>query len=113
MLCPVCLREVDQFVEEEADSVPILTCPHKDCGYNVPLSYRDDYATHPPLPFSLIGLTGHGKTVFKDGFLHQLDNLGSWPDFYFNWLEEIDVRNVRGAMLDMQAGRLPDATRGD
>ena len=110
MLCPVCLRHVATFTEEEVDGVPLLSCPHRDCSYGIPLTYRDDYATHPPLTFSLIGLTGHGKTIFKGSLLQEIEKITTWPGFYYNWLDEIVVRVARQSLHELGLGQLPDAT---
>src|SRR5438067_575565 len=110
MYCPVCLREVSQFTEEEVAGALLLSCPHRDCGYDIPLAYRNDFASHPPLAFSLIGLTGHGKTIFKDSFLHEIEHITSWPGFYYNWLDEIRVRDARRSLAELEAGHLQEAT---
>src|SRR5205823_4481309 len=78
----------------------------------VPLLYAQDYADFPPLPFAIIGLRGHGKTVFLTSLLHEFNDLGKrWPGFYSAPLDEESFKEVERRLAEMRAGRLPEATR--
>src|SRR5438105_423395 len=87
--CPYCHREVE-FVAAGLGGRS-LRCPRPQCLSNrlwdlpVPREYVADYATHPPLLFSLIGLPGHGKTVYLESLVASLCQFGVyWPGFSFS-----------------------------
>ena len=114
MRCPFCLNEVPSFLEEkDAHDRPVLVCPDAACREaGVPLLYVQDYAQFPAIPFSIMGLRGHGKTVFVTSLLHELSELGQrWPGFYSAPLDEESYREVEKRLAEMRAGRLPEATR--
>src|SRR5260370_16709543 len=113
MLCPFCLNEVASFVaEEDASGRPLLVCPEKACREpGVPLLYAQDYADYPPLPFSIVGLPGHGKTVFLTSLFHEFDELGRrWPAFYWAPLDEEGMPEVRQKLPPPPAGPPPETT---
>ena len=113
MRCPFCLNEVAAFVEEtDATGRPLLVCPEPACReQGVPVLYAQQYGQMPSLPFSIIGLRGHGKTVFLTSLFHEFDDLGRrWPGFYWAALDEEGMREVRQRLDDLRAGRLPEAT---
>jgi parallel beta-helix repeat protein len=113
MRCPFCLNEVANFVEEtDATGRPLLVCPEPACReQGVPMLYAQNYGQLPALPFSIVGLRGHGKTVFLTSLFHEFDDIGRrWPGFYWAALDEEGMREVRQRLSDLRAGRLPEAT---
>src|SRR5205085_7509052 len=77
----------------------------------VPMLYAENFDQMPALPFSIVGLRGHGKTVFLTSLFHEFDDLGRrWPGFYWAALDEEGMREVRHRLTDLRAGRLPEAT---
>src|SRR5436305_5343339 len=109
MRCPFCLNEVLNFIEEQdASGRPVLVCPEPACREaGVPLLYAQHYADMPALPFSIVGLRGHGKTVFLTSLFHEFDELGRrWPGFYWASLDEESMREVRHKLGELRAGRL-------
>jgi parallel beta-helix repeat protein len=91
----------------------VLICPEESCReVGVPHLYVDQYADYPATPFSIIGLRGHGKTVYLTSLLHELNSLGKrWPDFYSAPLDEESFEDIRRRLAEMRHGRLPEATR--
>src|SRR5262245_58727842 len=113
MRCPFCLNDVAGFVEEaDASGRPVLVCPEPACREaGVPLLYAQNYTAFPAVPFSIVGLRGHGKTVFLTSLFHEFDELGRrWAGFYWASLDEEGMREVRQRLTDLRAGRLPEAT---
>jgi hypothetical protein len=86
-------------------------CP--ECNQIIPAMYVKDYAEFPPAVASIIGFTGHGKTVFLSSLFHVLRHeeiLRWWPDFYTLALDEFSLQTVLGNMRDLDQGRLPART---
>src|SRR5262245_33324172 len=113
MRCPFCLNEVAGFIEEtDATGRPLLVCPEPACReQGIPVLYAQQYGQLPALPFSIVGLRGHGKTVFLTSLFHEFDDLGRrWPGFYWAALDEEGMREVRQRLSDLRSGRLPEAT---
>src|SRR5882724_4511551 len=83
--------------EIDATGRPLLVCPEPACReQGVPMLYAQNYAQMPALPFSIVGLRGHGKTVFLTSLFHEFDDLGRrWPGFYWAALDEEGMREVR------------------
>src|SRR3954453_23648129 len=109
MRCPFCLTEVAAFAQElDANGRPVLICPDPGCReVGVPQLYADQYAEYPALPFSIIGLRGHGKTVFLTSLLHEFQSLPKrWPGFYSAPLDEESFKEVQKRLGDMRQGRL-------
>jgi parallel beta-helix repeat protein len=114
MRCPFCLTEVTEFAQDvDASNRPVLVCPDAACReVGVPMLYAQDYEQFPAIPFSIIGLRGHGKTVFLTSLLHEFAELGKrWPEFYSAPLDEESFKEVEARLAEMRAGRLPEATR--
>lgn len=115
ILCPYCLEQRELQPDTDPDRGRILRCPHPACeGYTIPLQYAADHDTHPPLPVSIIGLPGHGKTVFIESLIEEINGLASrWKDshFYYNWLDEIQMRQAMNRLRNIRQGRLPEGTR--
>lgn len=113
MLCPFCLRDVAQFERAPDDGgPPRLRCPLPDCAEEgIPILYPQEYAQHPGVPVSIIGLTGHGKTVFIEALLTHLEHNCRWPSFSCQWMDEAGMRLARQRLRSLAMGQLPDATR--
>lgn len=81
MNCPFCHRSIPAFERESKDGAAATQrCPL--CRKVVPWEYVADYATHPPLLFSMIGMTSHGKTTYLNSLKLALEGLGrEWPGF--------------------------------
>ena len=115
MLCPYCLEIQDLHPDTDPDRGPILKCPNEACaGYTIPLQYAADHATYPPLPVSIIGLPGHGKSVYIDSLIQEINQLGArWDDsnFYYSWLDEVQMRQAMARLKALREGQLPEITR--
>jgi len=83
MFCPFCHRPTEKFEREARDgAVTTQRCPHLGCKKIVPWEFANDYASHPPMLFSMIGMTSHGKTTFMHSLKLALEELGQqWPGF--------------------------------
>jgi parallel beta-helix repeat protein len=114
-LCPHCLQQSDLAVIEDPDQGRVLRCGNPTCDYpTIPLLYGEDYHAHPPAPVSIIGLSGHGKTVFIESLIHEVQQLGArWANsgFYFTWLDEVQMRNAYKRIRSLREGQLPKGTR--
>src|SRR5262249_48837840 len=95
MRCPISLRDVGGFTQAVSeDGGKSYTCP--ECKEAVPLLYAEDYAEYPPIVFSLVGLRGHGKTVYLASLLYEFERVGrQWRDFTFSPLDESGLTTVR------------------
>ena len=109
MLCPFCQRPVDRF-DTPPDGGYGLRCPV--CGEDgVPLRYPIEYAAHPAVPVSIVGLTAHGKTVFIDALITHLERRVRWPRFSCQWLDQSGMQESRARLRELREhGRIPDAT---
>jgi parallel beta-helix repeat protein len=95
-LCPHCLEHRDLREVHDPERGAILRCDNPRCGDPVvPRLYGEDYAAHPPVPLSLVGLSGHGKTTYIEGLFHEVRATGRrWSDSEFScmWLDEARLR---------------------
>lgn len=109
MLCPYCQVWVDHFEQPLGDTGELL-CP--ECGAdNVPELYPEDYESHPAVPVSIFGPTGHGKTVYIDALITHLEQHIDWPDFSPQWMDPVGMLEARTRLRMLKEhGRLPDAT---
>ena len=119
MRCPFCLNEVAAFRQEtDTHSRPILICPDAACkAEGVPFQYAQEYEQYSPIPFSIVGLRGHGKTVFLTSLFHVFEQIGRpgqenalWPGAYYEPLDEENMHEVRDRLKGLAEGRLPPAT---
>lgn len=109
MLCPYCQQPVDRF-EPGSDDAPGLRCPR--CGEGgVPVLYPEGYDQHPAVPICIFGPTGHGKTVYIESLLTQLERTIRWPNFSCQWMDQAGMRATRQRLELLRThGQLPDAT---
>lgn len=113
-LCPHCLQRTTLTVVDDPEQGRVLRCENPRCDYPfIPLMYADDYATHPPTPVSIIGLSGHGKTVYIGSLLDELEYLGGrWTgDFHYVWLDETQMREASVRIRNLRSGQMPTGTR--
>ena len=88
MLCPFCQRPVGAFTKSNDGRT--LRCPLADCpgaDSDVPNLYTRDYDAHPPVALSILGPTGHGKTMFIEALLTHLEQHVRWPEFSTQWMD--------------------------
>ena len=115
MLCPHCLEVRDLKEVDDPDRGKVLRCSNPACAdFTVPVLYADEYAAHPPTPVSIIGLSGHGKTVFIESLLQEIQQLGArWTDsgFFFTWLDEVQMRRAYTRLRGLRDGQLPKSTK--
>lgn len=89
-LCPRCLEHVAKLKEfKPADGkTNTWECPncHKQ---DIPYRYMEHYLKFPPMPVSVLGCTGHGKSRFLDALYEELHRVGRlWRGFA---PEDVDV----------------------
>lgn len=110
MLCPNCLQNVSQFEEtRQLNNSLTLSCPQ--CHETVPLRYAQDYERYPPIVFSVVGLFGHGKTVFFSSLLIEFELLAKLHRaFSYTPLDEAGLRTVRETQRLLEQGVLPSKT---
>lgn len=104
MLCPNCLRDTSG-----------QTCHYKDCAKELPPLYIQDYKkfSHNPSIFSIVGFSGHGKTVYLASMMYALEKIlvMVWPRFYRLGLDEMTANlMIQNSML-LNKGELPEPTR--
>jgi hypothetical protein len=66
--------------------------------------YAEDYKKFGPVLFSVVGDSGHGKTVYLDSLLHQFEDLSAQA------LDQADLEAVRDRLRKKRNGELPAAT---
>lgn len=112
-LCPRCLT-MGAFTEVTTpDGEKYWKCPTPDCGMeNIPYRYTERYDAFPPVPFSLIGATAHGKTRFLVGLFKQLTRAADhWPGFYADPLDIAQHDRLEEKLRRYEAGMEEDFTQ--
>lgn len=114
--CPYCLRDdIDEFDNTAASGKGRrYTCPR--CHEVLPNRYIDEYDDRTRILFSVIGLSGNGKTCFLASLFHIFDHLVSlhgagWNNFDYGPGDEKDIGRVRKAQGELEAGQLPDPSQ--
>jgi hypothetical protein len=66
-----------------------------------------------PLRLSMVGFSGHGKTVYLAALFHCLERelTRVWPRFYLQGLDVESMQRVHDALGLLDKGLLPEATR--
>ncbi len=103
MLCPFCLENTPSNSPQ---------CRH--CDETLPVLYVESYRRRrPPYVVSLVGFSGHGKTVYLASLLYALqDRLTRvWPDFYRKGLNQETITVLYENLKRLQQGTLPESTR--
>jgi len=108
MLCPYCQSEVAGF--PPSTDGPGLRCTV--CNEEgIPILYPREYDQHPAVPVSIFGPGGHGKSVFVDALITQLERRITWPSFSCQWMDTVSMLRVRDRLDAMRKdGVLPDTT---
>ncbi len=108
MLCPYCQSDVAGF--PPSTDGPGLRCTVcKEEG--IPILYPREYDQHPAVPVSIFGPGGHGKSVFVDALITQLERRITWPNFSCQWMDTVSMLRVRDRLDAMRKdGVLPDTT---
>ncbi len=111
MLCPFCLHDAQPKRQTGATGEEFLACGN--CQHVLPPRYIKEYAKYPPLPFSVIGLKGHGKTVYWGSLICEMDriiNSGKWRPFSYDSVDPYHFEAILNAAERLERGELPDST---
>lgn len=103
MLCPFCLEEISSNNRQ---------C--SGCQEELPILYVNSHSRRQsPYIISLVGFSGHGKTVYLASLLYTLqDRLTRvWPGFYRKGLNQDSVNLLYDNLKMLKAGTLPESTR--
>ncbi len=104
MLCPNCLQNTRG-----------TTCQNKDCEQKeIPPLYilhYGDFSKKPSI-LSVVGFTGHGKTVYLATLMHALEKelVNMWPKFFRLGLDQNTVDTVMHNSMLLARGQLPAPT---
>lgn len=104
IFCPYCLSRVPKAA----------TCVNEDCQEKLHPLYRENsHAGDIPLLVSVVGFSGHGKTVYLASLLHAMSNQlpSVWNKFFRRSLDQNAIDNLRRNMSILNEGKLPDSTR--
>ena len=102
ILCPYCITIVEKGSVCSNCKEPL----HK-------LYQKYSHAGNQPELISVVGFSGHGKTVYLASLLYALtfDVPKSWADYFRRSLDENGVALLQRNMDILQKGNLPDSTR--
>jgi hypothetical protein len=102
MLCPYCLQTT---------SPPVCS----RCKEVLPPMYvsRHGNPNGDPAILSIVGFSGHGKTVYLASLLDAMErNLTTpWPNFYRQALDPDTAKTVMDNLAQLRRGELPESTR--
>jgi tetratricopeptide (TPR) repeat protein len=108
MICPYCVEDV-----------PAGSTRHSECPVakekNFPLLYRKYHGGKEetePVVLSVLGFSGHGKTVFLCALFHYLDRClpKVWPGFVNQVLDQDSLSNLSVHRKKLEAKKVPDRT---
>ena len=108
MICPYCVQDIP------AHSTRHETCTKlKDREF--PPFYLDFHAeedSKDPIVLSVVGFSGHGKTVFLCALFDYLDHylIRVWPKFYNQRLDQESLTTVDTNLALLTRGKLPSRT---
>ncbi|MBC8028514.1 MAG: formylglycine-generating enzyme family protein [Pyrinomonadaceae bacterium] len=108
MICPYCVEDIPP------NSTKHATCTKlKDREF--PPFYIDFHAeeySRDPIVLSVVGFTGHGKTVFLCALFDYLDHylIRVWPKFYNQRLDQESLTTVDTNLGQLSKGKLPPRT---
>jgi hypothetical protein len=111
MLCPYCLHDTRPKRQTGATGEEFAAC--RNCQHVLPPRYIKEYAKYPPLPFSVMGLKGHGKTVFWGSLICELDRIirsGHWRPFSYDSVDPYHFEAILNASERLERGELPEST---
>jgi hypothetical protein len=105
MLCPYCL------IETQAST---FAC--EQCKQVFPPAYvqaQNAKSARPPVIISIVGFSGHGKTVYLASLFHTLERLVPryWPEFSPLALDQDTLTSMEERHQLLQKGKLPESTR--
>lgn len=108
MLCPYCVTDIGGNA---------ASC--SQCNKEIPEIYRTHYPRATwlrrptPLLLSVVGFSGHGKTVYLAALLHTLEAelTKVWKGFYRQGLDRDSILTVRDNLQLLEQRRLPESTR--
>ena len=108
-LCPWCLAPGPFSLTTTNEGEKYWQCSATECGMDtIPLRYTQEYDRHPPIPFTLIGGTGQGKTRFLNALFGQIrwlqDEAPHWPGFISDPLSTAQFDRMLQMLSDYEAG---------
>ncbi len=111
MICPSCLAEVDKFdAQFPHKDKPGYRCPL--CKEPVPENYIADYQEYPPITFFLMGLPGHGKSLYTARLFVEFETVGrKWLEFFYTPIQERFLEAIRVRQQALEKGKIPESTR--
>ncbi len=112
-LCPRCLTVGALAESTTPDGEKYWKCPNAECGMdNIPHRYTERYDAFPPVPFTLIGATAHGKTRYLVGLFKQLKTAADhWDGFYADPLDIAQHDRLEEKLLRYESGMEEDFTQ--
>lgn len=114
--CPYCLaNDIDDFQELVTADHRQFTCPKPTCNRTLSNRYVEEHDDRHRIMFSIIGLSGNGKTCYLAALFHVLDRLAKrndngWESFDYGPGDQQSLSVVRSAQQDLEAGDLPEST---
>lgn len=109
VLCPRCLARLIQESGPLDGTVPIA-CP--ECQRLVPGLYLVESQRTPATPVTIVGLRGHGKTVYLSSLYMELDRAARrWERFAYRPLDEGALAILKQHRDGLERGQLPKATQ--
>lgn len=113
VLCPRCLQRIAGFkaVKAAVGNSRSLEC--SACGQSdIPYRYSEQYTKFPPIPVSVMGCTGHGKTRYLDALHRELHTIGSdwWRGYAPEDLDLVGFRRMQQRLRIYDQGEAAEAT---
>jgi hypothetical protein len=108
MICPYCVEEI-----------PANSQKHDDCkipdSKNFPrfyVDYHGEEGSPDPIVLSVVGFSGHGKTVYLCALFDFIDNVLTevWPDFARRVIDQDSLSRLEAHRQTLRKGELPDRT---
>jgi hypothetical protein len=108
MLCPYCVDEIQDGSTQHAECRMVNNRPF-------PLFYQDyhgDDQADDPIVFSVVGFSGHGKTVYLAALFDYLDHhlTDIWPGFAASVLDQDSLTRLNENRRRLRNGELPART---
>jgi hypothetical protein len=87
-------------------------CKTKDCEYEFPIQYIQEYELYERLFIQVFGWTSHGKTVFLNAMRLMLLDMGKlWPQYTQQGITELDMAHERALRAELKNGKMPAPTQ--
>jgi len=104
--CPRCLETTTVKSDGQRER-----CKTKDCEYEFPIQYVQEYELYERMFIQVFGWTAHGKTVFLNAMRLMLMDMGKlWPDYTQQGITELDMTHERILRAELRNGKMPAAT---